>query len=173
MKTKFTSDRIWRTYERNLSLAGRRLKGIPVYCGGEPKFRGLSGWVFEQAIQHCIQRELRALGVRAAISEQFKFGSRAKADLQIGKVLVEIKLSGFFSREACAKYGGYRKAAARKGFSYLLFSGEETYQPNRKLARKVFGRGNTFFLDTTADWRRFIRRLVALLKKERTKAGKG
>jgi hypothetical protein len=166
-KLKFSRDEIWQLYGRSYKSAVRRLQKIPVFCGDKPRFRGLSGWVFEKTIHYCIKKEFHAVGINVKILEEVRLGSRARADLQIGNTLIEIKLSGVYSRGAFKKYRLYRRIAEKAGFSYLFFSGGESYKPNRGAARDVYGRNNTFFLDTTADWRRFIKRLVALLKANR------
>lgn len=165
MNTVFTASKIWSLYDRNLGLAERKLRSLPIYGGGEPKFRGLSGWVFEQVILHCLRKELQAAGVKCSISEQATIGGRAKADLKLDNhVLVELKLSGSYGVASYTKYPKYRKTAEKAGYTYLWFSGEESYRPYRVAATSAFGRSNTFYLDSTADWRRFLQRVRSLLK---------
>jgi len=165
MSTIFTSKKIWALYEQSCADGIRRLKKIPVFCGADPEFRGLSGWVFEKTIRFCLEMELKAAKVKIPIAEQFKLGSRAKADLCIGPVLVELKLSGFFSGDASEKYRRYRAQAARDGYSYLFFSGMESHLPYRGIAKKTFGANNTFYLDSSKDWQNFIRRVKDLLER--------
>lgn len=165
MRTVFTREKIWAMYHRNVGRASKRLTEIPAYCGQRPTFRGLSGWVFEQVIQHCIRKELQTVGINATYSEQYRLVGRATVDLRIDNVLVEMKLSGAYSRESYAKYPKYKKTATENGFSYLWFSGEESYRPYRSMAKKAFGTRNAFYLDTTADWNRFVTRIRDLLKK--------
>ena len=51
-------------YERNLALAKAKLTELPVHCGHVPNFGGLNGWVFEQTIQYCLQKEIEAEGIK-------------------------------------------------------------------------------------------------------------
>ena len=71
----FTEDKIYELYEVNRGAAADKLKQISVYCGNEPSFTGLNGWVFEQTIQYCIKKELKAKKIKTEIIEQAKLGA--------------------------------------------------------------------------------------------------
>ncbi len=43
MVSALTNEEIWKIFEQNLAMAGNKLTEIPVYCGSQPEFRGLSG----------------------------------------------------------------------------------------------------------------------------------
>jgi hypothetical protein len=158
---EYTADQIWDRHDRNLAWAIRTLQKMPAFCGTAPKIQGLRGWVFEQVVQSCLSAELKILRLTPDIGEQAKTSGRSRADLQIGHALVEIKLSGCYSRDSFEKYrlSVERAKAARK--TYLYFSGEEKYLPNRELAKDIFGSRNTFYLDGDRDWRSFVRRVAA------------
>lgn len=162
MKT-ITSDIVWTAYERNLAAAQRSLRRLPFCSERLPVFRGLSGWVFEQTVCRFLEQELRSRRIKVGISEQFATKGRSKADLCVGKVLIEIKLSGIYGNASFEKYRAYRRHAKSAGLHYLFLSGEESYLPNRKLARKVFGARNTFFLDPDDEWPAFMERVVTLV----------
>jgi hypothetical protein len=168
----YDESRIRELFCRNLEAARDKLSELQVYCGRSPTFTLLSGWVYEQTVHYCIKRELQRLKIKAPITEQVSLGSRVKADLTVGNVVaVEIKRSGLFSPTAAAKYGEHAEAAKQKGLEYLYVSGKETYEKYRQAVRGKVGEENTFFLDPDdrddGEWRRFIDRLVDLLKPKR------
>src|ERR1700685_87636 len=99
MSCLFTARKIWTLYERNYDLAIEKLQTIPVCCSNEPKFKWLTGWIFEQTIQYCIRKELQVARIKRPISEQVSLSGSARADLQVGDILIEIKYSGIFSKE--------------------------------------------------------------------------
>jgi hypothetical protein len=70
----FTENKIYELYETNHRAAADKLKQIPVYCGNEPSFTGLNGWVFEQTIQYCIKKELKAKRIKTETIEQAQLG---------------------------------------------------------------------------------------------------
>ena len=161
--TIYSEDRIRELYSANNRAAISYLTQLEVFCGNEPHFTGLSGWVYEQTIQYCIRQELQGKK-EVDISEQTKLGSRGKADLQIGeRVAIEIKLRGLFSPKDITKYEKYRQVANSVGVQYLYLTSGESYKPYRDGIAKVIGAENTFFLDVRGDWRRFIKRLLQLL----------
>lgn len=162
--TIYDKDQIDELYESNLTVAKQKLSEIKVFCGTEPSFSGLNGWVFEQTIQYCLRKELEARKVRAEIKEQVKLKSRVKVDIGIGKVVIEIKQSGLFNSPDIDKYKRYRKFACDKGLEYLFVSGGESYQPYKDGVIKAIGQENAFFLDKDGEWERFISRLVRLVK---------
>ena len=110
-------------------MAIRKLAQLPVYCGTGPDFGQLTGWVYEQTIQFCIRRELKARKVKAHIKEHVSLRGRAKADLKVNNVAIEIKHSGLFGSGDAAKYRDYRKAASAKGWEYLFITRGESYRP--------------------------------------------
>jgi len=95
--TIYNEDQIYELYSSSLTKAVRKLTEVPVFCGNEPSFSGLNGLVFEQTIQYCIKKELKAQKVKVEIVEQAKLRSRIKTDLRIGDVAIEIKQSGLFN----------------------------------------------------------------------------
>jgi hypothetical protein len=160
---KFDEKNIQRLFDRNLETAKERLASLMFCSRGAPSFKGLSGWVFEQTVQDCLRKELKALGIRAEIHEQVSLGGRAKADFLIGTIAMEVKTSGLFDRNAANRYRRYRAAAEEKGYVYLYLTLHETWLPYRKAMLKALGQRNAFFLDTPGDWRRLIARTFNLL----------
>jgi hypothetical protein len=131
--------------ESNLKAAKEQLKKIPVYCGHEPEFSGLTGWVFEQTIQHCIRQELDKMNLTAEIEEQVKLIGRAKIDLRIGNTAIEIKTSGLFSKEDIAKYKKYQGEAKERGWRYIFLSiGETTFRTG---ILEAMGKDNVVLLE--------------------------
>jgi hypothetical protein len=161
----FTEDEVLKKYEANKKVARDKLKEIEVYCKTkDPDFKALHGWVFEQTIQHCLRKELEARDVPSDFKEQEPFGSRARADLKIGKVCIEIKLKGLFSPTASEKYERYKKAAQEEDLQYVFVTGQETSEPYKKAISEKLGPENTFFLNENGAWAKFVDRLVKLLK---------
>ena len=142
-----------------LKDAKERLACLEVCCSGKPSFRGLSGWVFEQTIQYCLHKELEAKGIKADFEEQVSLGGSRKADLRVGTVLMEFKLTGLFGPDAAKRYGKRSDTAQRKGYSYVYLTAQETYKPYRKAVKEALPRGNAFFVDETkpGEWERFVR----------------
>jgi hypothetical protein len=160
--TVYDEAQIRRLYSSSLRTAVRKLKEIKVFCGSEPSFSGLGGWVFEQTIQYCLRRELKVQKVEIEIAEQVKLKPRIKADLRVGKAVIEIKKSGLFAPSDIAKYSKYRKAANDVGLEYLFITGSESYSPYQARIIEALESENTFFLDKNGDWRRFVNRIVHL-----------
>ena len=158
--THLVADDVWRLFESNLQRAKGKLAELPVYCGIQPRFSGLSGWVFEQTIQHCIQRELKARRMSPNVREQVSLGGRTKADLVVGKVAVEIRTSGLFSPSDADRYKRYSKAAETRGFRYVYLTWEENFLPYKRALDKALGRRNVFYLNEDGEWHRFITLLV-------------
>jgi hypothetical protein len=107
---------------------------------------------------------LKARKVKAEITEHDSLRGRARADLKVNNVAIEIKHSGLFGSEDADKYKEYRKAASSKGWRYLFVTRGESYPPYRTEIAKALGRENVSFLDAKGDWNRFVRRLVALAR---------
>ena len=162
--TVYTENQIDKLFHSNHEQAVRKLTQLSVYCGTEPDFGQLTGWVYEQTLQYCIRRELKARKIEAEIAEHVKLRGRAKADLKVNSVAIEIKHNGLFDSGDAAKYRDYRKAAVANGWEYLYITRGESYRPYRTGITKALGRENAFFLDTRGDWRRFVDRLDELLR---------
>ncbi len=162
--TIYTKAKIEKLYRASFKSAINKLKEIPIFCGNEPNFTGLGGWVFEQTIQYCLKRELKARKIKIDIAEQVNLKPRVKADLKIGNVVIEIKQSGLFDRSAIAKYAIYKQAANLLGMEYVFITLGERYEPYRIGIIKEIGDENSFFLDTDGDWARFVDRVTQLVK---------
>ncbi|MEW6034738.1 MAG: hypothetical protein AB1603_07795 [Chloroflexota bacterium] len=156
---KYDEGQIEKLYQENLSGARYLLASLPVAEGRKPTAKELSGWVYEQTIRYCLSQESEALGIPLIITEQVPLRGRAKIDLLIGRVAVEIKVLGSFGDDA-RKYKGYRAMVEEKGWAYCYLTRCETYQPYRTAIESVFGRERAFFLDTQGDWERFVREVL-------------
>ena len=84
---------------------------------------------------------------------------KAKVDLLVGKVAVEIKALGIFGNEA-RKYSRYRVKAEENGWSYFYVTRGESYIPYRIAMQSTFGEERAFFLDTQGDWERFVKEVL-------------
>lgn len=151
-------------YQRNLEDAKALLSKLEVFCGNDCNIGGLSGWVFEQTVQYCLRQELAALGLHPSITEQCGLGGKAKADLAVGCLAVEIKLKGLFGSDQVERYGRYRQAANGRGLQYLFITKEESHGPYWQGIQKTLGTESTFFLDVSGEWKRFVTRIVAELQ---------
>lgn len=165
-KLLFGYDKIWKIYTCNLQEAMDKLAELEVFCNHAPHFAGLGGWVFEQTIQFCVRKELKARRIQAAFREQIPLIGRVKADLGIGNLAIEIKSAGLFSKEDANRYGRYKTAAAGKGLDYLFFTSGESCDIYREGIIKAVGADNVFFLDGTRDWGRFVSRIAAAVTKK-------
>jgi hypothetical protein len=163
----FDGDKIFATFEKNLKQAKNHLSKLSIFCGRDASFAGLGGWVFEQTIQHCIRKELSAKLIKASVDEQVSLGGRAKADLLVGSIAIEIKSGGLFGATDIDRYRKYRKAAKAKGYKYIFISREETYKPYRDAIIKALGKKNVFFLNKPGEWHRVIDFLTFQLKPSR------
>ena len=152
-------------HETALEAAKKKLCELSVYSPPrEPRFTGLGGWVFEQTIQSCLECELKHRGIRTELREEISLGGRAKADLGIADLAIEIKSRGLFSRADVERYGGYKRKANELGLKYLFITREESYQPYRDGIEEALGRDNVFFLDKPGHWQRFVTRVVRAVK---------
>jgi len=155
--TIYTEEEIEHLYEEQFEKALKSLKGLKIFCGNEPRIRGLNGWIFEQVIQFCLLEELKNKGLSdVEIEEQASLRGGKKADLKIGNVIIEIKKEGFFGDRDIEKYKEYRKVADEKGLTYLYLTGGERVQKFIDGAIQVFGEGNCFFLDEKGSWGKFV-----------------
>ena len=164
-KMKYDNAKINAEFEKNLEETKQALTSLS-FCQTAEVDKLLKGWVFEQTIVKCLQKEFNG---ELKIEQQFKFSSfdiqdgqksRGTADLAIDcksrKLLVEIKHSGIFDKEGIEKHKKYRKLIEDNGFQYLYLSKSETYEPYAEKYREVFGKENVFLLDVEGDWKRFI-----------------
>jgi hypothetical protein len=148
-------------FQQNLESAKSRLAELEVFCGRKADFGGLNGWVFEQTIQYCLRKELDARRLTHDIKEQHTLAGRTKADLLIGgRLAVEIKSRGLFSKSAIDRYRRYSEAAKRSGLVYLFLTASESYRPYRDGIADALGKESVFFLDEEGSWDRFVARVV-------------
>ncbi|MFZ1933539.1 MAG: hypothetical protein WCB27_21825 [Thermoguttaceae bacterium] len=157
----YDEDGIRTVFQRNLESAKSNLAELEVFCGRKADFGGLSGWVFEQTIQYCLQKELDARGLSHDMKEQQPLDGRAKVDLLIGgRLAIEIKSRGLFGRTDIERYRRYSEAAKQHGLVYLFLTASESYQPYRDGIADAVGREGVFFLDVVGSWDRFLMRIV-------------
>jgi hypothetical protein len=161
MKTKTIESR----YIEAEAQAYKLLESLDVAHGKPTKIRGLSGWVFEQTVRSGIEAELKKKKIKCEISEQVSIGGRAKIDLVIGNVALEIKVSGFYDNIE-EKYSEYRKRIEKKGLAYFYVTLYEDWLPNLKMAARVFGSKKVFVLSNPRDWKRLVSELVKCQKKQ-------
>ncbi len=161
---KYTESDIESLYEAALADAHKRLAGVSVARGRAPAVKGLSGWVYEQTVRSCIEDELKDELEGVEIGEQMSLHGRAKLDLVIGSVAIEIKGGGFFGAPDAEKYRIYRKAVESSEKRYIYLTAHEAYKPYRALAIDIFGEKNAFFLDSKGAWRKFIKTIQKEIK---------
>jgi len=161
----FNKETISELYNRKRGEAASALAKL--FDGHVPKLGTLNGWVFEQTIQYCLRKELESLGVRAELREQLSLVGRAKADLGVGNLAIEIKSKGLFSKDDAERYSRFKEAAEKKGLQYLFFTASESYPKYRLDIVAALGDKNVFFLDTPGDWGRFVARIAAELTRTR------
>ena len=161
----YNNETVKSKYITNLNKAIEGLKQLDVYCNRDIKIKGLNRWVLEQTIQSCIKEELTQQKIPYNFEEQFQLQSRIKVDLKIDdKILIEIKVSGIYSRNTEETYMKYKKIAEEKNFEYVYITLKEGYEHYHELMRNVFGNENAFFLDTDKnEWERFINRIINTL----------
>ncbi|MCU0414564.1 MAG: hypothetical protein MUE91_09220, partial [Ignavibacteriaceae bacterium] len=83
---KYNEDNIFEMYEHNIFETKNKLEELSFYCQKEIKFKGLTGWVFEQTIHKCISEELIKLNKKYIIDEQFKLSTLSKKNKSRGEV---------------------------------------------------------------------------------------
>lgn len=164
----FKSTEVWELYEQCLKQAREKLREIDVFCDNDPTFGGLSGWVFEQTIQHCVQKELLAKDIQIQIKQQVSLTGRAKADLAIENIAaIEVKTSGLFGMADVEKYKKYKEAALQQGFQrYLYLTWSENHLPYKVGLNDALGEENIFYIENPAEWLRFISVLVEGVRRE-------
>ncbi len=168
---KFDETGVRELFSRNLQTAKDTLQRLEVFCGKEPEFNGLPGWVFEKTVQNCIRKELEDKGVEPKIDEQVRLGGRSKVDLVIGKkIAIEIKVNGLYepTDKIEKRYQKHRKAAENRGWQYIFLSLDGTYDPYRKAIIKALGKENVFYLffgrplaQQEGEWKKLIDLLIA------------
>lgn len=152
-------------YEENLSDVKQRLASLACAEGRKPTMTGLNGWIYEQTIRHCLSQELTALGISPIIQEQVPLYGRAKVDLLVGRVAIEIKARGSFGDDA-RKYSTYRSKVEERGWIYCYLTGGESYDPYRLATESTFGKDCAFFLDKDGEWDRFVREVAKNYKEK-------
>src|ERR1035441_3641090 len=156
----FTETAIVALYEESLTEAEGRLSLLAVAEGRRPSARGLNGWVFEQTIRYCLSQELTAVGLYPSVQEQVPLSGRARIDMLVGKVAIELKVRGSFGA-GDSKYNDYRVAVEKRGWVYFYLSLQESHAPYRQSTECTFGANRAFFLDTQGDWTRFLDAVIA------------
>lgn len=151
-------------FQQSLQEAKNLLAGLSVAGGREPSFSGLTGWVFEKTIQHCIRQELELRGLAEKIEEQIPLKGRAKVDLGVGRIAVEIKTLGLFGQDQVAKCKKYQSEAAERGYRYVFLS--RTERTFRTAIMESLRPENVVFLDEpSGEWKRFIEIIADDLKR--------
>jgi len=156
---KYDERAVEKLYQDSLATARQSLAALVVAEGREPTTTGLSGWVYAQTIRYCLSQELRELGKSWQIEEEVPLHGRAKVDLLVGRVAIEIKALGSFGDDA-RKYSGYRAKVESRGWVYCYLTRSETYQPYRRAAESAFGKNRAFFLDAEGNWERFVETIL-------------
>jgi hypothetical protein len=161
----YDEDGIRAVLQRNLQSAKSSLAELEVFCGRKANFGGLSGWVFEQTVQYCLQKELDARGLSHEMKEQQSLGGRAKSDILVGgRIAIEIKSRGLFGKPDIERYRRYSEAARQNGLVYLFLTASESYRPYRDGIADAVGKEDVFFLDVAGSWDRFVMRIVDELR---------
>ena len=150
-------------YEQSLDDARERLSLLGVAEGRTPTSRLISGWVFEQTVRFCLTQELSAVNIRPLVQEQVKLCGRAKIDLLVGNVAIELKALGSFGKRGFDKYEMYRLAVESHGWVYLYLTKQERHAPFRQSAIDAFGSNGAFFLNIDGDWKRFADAVIKYL----------
>ncbi len=159
---KFTEDGVKVLYEQNLAETAGMLASLPFAAGESPQITGLSGWVFEQTLRHCLSAELTEFGLQPAIACQVPVRGRAKIDLLVGnRVAIEVKSRGSWGNDT--KYRTYGKVVLRKGWIYLYVTLQEGHLPYRNATLKLFGPDGAYFLDGQGEWARFVNKVAGAL----------
>ena len=156
----FTEDEIIKIYKESLDAAEERLSSLAVAEGRKPSLRGLNGWAFEQTIRYCLLKEMEAVGLHPEMEDQVPLFGRAKIDLRVGKVAIELKARGSFGT-GDSKYGEYRSVVEKCGRVYFYLTQQESHDPYKQITKSIFGPARAFFLDDKGDWARFVDAVVA------------
>ena len=113
---RYTAKTVEELFKTMLQAARQRLASLEVANGREPNLQGLNGWVFEQTVRFCLEEEFQSLGNVPPLREQVALSGRAKIDLLVGAVAIELKVAGFFGNEA-ERYRKYRSQVQAKGWT--------------------------------------------------------
>lgn len=140
-----------------------KLESLSFTSSSPDKIRGLNGWVFEQIVLRSIKRDLKKAKIDCAISEQESIGGRARVDLLVGNVAVEIKVSGYMDNVE-QKYTRYRRLIERKGWVYFYVTLYEGYDPYVKMAERIYGPNRFFILSQDEAWNRFSEQLISTIR---------
>ena len=167
---KYDEDKVKELYQENLEDARKRLASLPVAEGRVPNIKGLNGWVYEQTIHYCLCQELMATELSTIVEDvkedvPIPLYKRARVDLLVGNVAIEIKAAGSFRGDA-EKYSRYRVIVEKEGWLYCYLAGSDIYKPYRLSIESTFGKEQVFFLDTKGDWERFVKEVIKNYKKE-------
>jgi hypothetical protein len=164
----YNESSVQRVYKMNTREAKKQLMQLPVYSGPafygyEPEVPGLTGWVFEQTIQHCIRRELDKMNLTADIEEQESITESAKIALRVGKTAIDIKPSVLSSHDDIDKCKNDQALANQKGWRYVFLSGgENTFRAD---IIEAIGKDNVILLEkhdegewkpNDGEWARFV-----------------
>jgi hypothetical protein len=160
----YGEDKIELLYRKMTDEARRLLASLDVAEGRKPNTKVLNGWVYEQVIRYCLCEELKELRITPIIQEQVTLYGRAKVDLLVGNVAIEIKVLGSFGNDA-KKYCYYRNRVEEKGWVYFYLTRRESYKPYRSSIETALGEEHVFFLDADGGWRRFIDEIIKELRK--------
>lgn len=154
------NEQIENRYEAALAEALKLLGSLEI-AQGPPKHKilGLNGWIFEQTLRCVVEEELKREKIQYYIREQETIEGRAKVDLIINRVAIEIKLSGFYSNVE-EKYVRFRQRLEERGLIYFYVTLYEEYERNFEVAKRVFGANRAFILIKPGDWERFTRELI-------------
>ncbi|MEN6622134.1 MAG: hypothetical protein ABFD50_11360 [Smithella sp.] len=158
----YNENTIQRVYEANIREIQRQLQNLPVYCGGEPNFPGLAGWIFEQTIQHCLRRELEEMNLDVEIEEQI-ISEAANIDLLIGNTAIDVNPGRPFSEEDISKYVNNQIEAKRRNWSYIFIILYEN--DSESTIVDALGKENTIFLQNhNGEWEHFVNTITDRLK---------
>lgn len=166
MAMRYTARTVAELAETSLELAKAKLAELPICCGHQPGFSGLNGWVYEQTIQFCLLEELSEHGLRPEVEEQARLYGRAKVDIRLDHVLIEVKARGLFGTADVERYVKYKKLADGKDNRYPFVTASESCDPYRQGVIDALGQENAFFLDGEDEWDRLVGTIVQALKND-------
>jgi hypothetical protein len=158
---KFTGKDVIDQFNSTLAAVKVSLSKTAGEGGGPPNVTGLNGWVCEQTVRKCLTQEAVAAGLKYETVEQHKFGGRARLDLVVGNVAIEVKAHGVFGKNDCGKYEKYRTEVEKAGKKYLYVTLWEGHRPFRQMMRDIFGPENAFFVEEAGDWEKFVKAVIA------------
>lgn len=162
----YNEETVMSCFEKNRRIACEKLSSLDVAEGRIPNEKLVSGWVFEQVIRYFLIQELKELGKSPVVKKQEKIIGRAKLDLLVGKVAIEIKSSGSFNlKNDIDKYTRYKDIIKDREQIYIYLVGSETSARYLFEMERVFGKGKAFFLrQRKGDWERFVTEVLKNLE---------